>query len=61
MQYYIRFSLTLFPPPGSSHILGHGIFSLSSRKMVKILSSQKRAILQPVKSEISISISASFV
>ncbi len=60
MQYYIRFSLTLFPPPGNSHILGQGMLDLSSRKIVKILSPQKRAILQPVKSVISISMLDSF-
>ena len=50
MQNYIRFSLTLFPPPGNSHILGQGIVVLSSRSMVKILSPQNKAILQPWKS-----------
>ena len=50
MQNYIRFSLTLFPPPGNSHMLEQGILSLSSRKMVKICLSQIKAILQPVKS-----------
>ncbi len=60
MQNYIRFSLTLFPPPGSSHILGQGMFALSSRKMVKSLSPQNKAILQPVKSDISSFIFSSF-
>ena len=50
MQNYIRFSLTIFPPPGNSHMLGQGISSLSSRKIVKTLSPQIKAILQPWKS-----------
>ena len=50
MQNYIRFSLALFPPPGNSHILGQGMLALSSRKIVKTLSPQIKAILQPWKS-----------
>ena len=55
MQNYIKFSLTLFPPPGSSHILGQGIVGKSSRKMVRSLSSQIKAILQPENSKLRLS------